>query len=390
MTDVVLYLDHCARDSGAELALCRTAGALRRYTPVVVLGEDGPLVGRLARAGVATQVLPLPSRTRNASRQRVGALTAVLPRAVDVLRYAWRLRATVLEHDACIIHTNSMKAHVYGAVAAVLARRPMVAHVRDRVSTDFMSAAGVRLIRGVLVLFPSAVVANSRATAMTVPARTLRRCPVLVLPSPVDQPTMSARQRPAAEGLVYGIVGRITPWKGQDLVLRAFAAAFPGEDSAHRLLVVGAPQFGEEDYLDELRALVGELGLGGRVEFTGHVQDVYEQMARMQVLVHGSVIPEPFGQVVVQGMAVGLAVIAAGEGGPAETITHGVDGVLYEPRSSTGLTAALRTVGADDILRKRLAAAAVVTAQQYMTEPVTSLLEDFYDRCALRWRSGPR
>jgi glycosyltransferase involved in cell wall biosynthesis len=117
---------------------------------------------------------------------------------------------------------------------------------------------------------------------------------------------------------------------------------------------------------------------------------VYEQMARMQVLVHGSVIPEPFGQVVVQGMAVGLAVIAAGEGGPDETITHGVDGVLYEPRSSTGLTAALRTVGADDTLRKRLAAAAVVTAQQYMTEPVTSLLEDFYDRCALRWRSGPR
>jgi glycosyltransferase involved in cell wall biosynthesis len=110
-------------------------------------------------------------------------------------------------------------------------------------------------------------------------------------------------------------------------------------------------------------------------------------MARMQVLVHGSVIPEPFGQVVVQGMAVGLAVVAAGEGGPAETITDGVDGVLYEPRSVTALTAALRTVGGDDTLRERLAAAAVITAQQYTTDTVTSLLEDFYDRCCAEWRS---
>jgi glycosyltransferase involved in cell wall biosynthesis len=111
---------------------------------------------------------------------------------------------------------------------------------------------------------------------------------------------------------------------------------------------------------------------------------VYEQMARMHVLVHGSVIPEPFGQVVVQGMAARLAVVASGEGGPAETITHGVDGVLYEPRSATALTAALRTVTEDDALREDLAAAAVVTAERYMTEPVTSLLEDFYDRCRVR------
>ena len=250
MADVVVYLDHCAKDSGAELALCRTVGALSRYTPVVVLGEEGPLVGRLARAGVTTRVVTLPSRTRNASRKRVGAIGALLPWVLDILRYAWQLRATLLEHDAHIIHTNSMKAHVYEAIAARLARRPMVIHVRDRVSTDFMSAAGVRLIRAVL-LISDAVVANSRATALTVPARTRSRRPTLVLPSPIDRPVVLARQRPPVEGLTFGIVGRITPWKGQDLVLRAFAIAFPEEGSAHRLVVVGAPQFGEEGYLEE-------------------------------------------------------------------------------------------------------------------------------------------
>ena len=132
---------------------------------------------------------------------------------------------------------------------------------------------------------------------------------------------------------------------------------------------------------------MADLGLTGRVAFTGHLDEVYEQMAQMQVLVHGSVIPEPFGQVVVQGMATGLAVVAAGEGGPAETITDGVDGILYEPRSVTALAAALRSVTVDDILRERLAAA-VVTAQKYMTEPVTSRLENFYDQCLARWQNG--
>ncbi|MFI7589557.1 glycosyltransferase [Spongisporangium articulatum] len=378
----VVFVDHCARDSGAELTLLALARSMHRYRPVVLLGENGPLVGRLAEAGVDTRVVPLPDRTRDASRNAVGSLALLPAQVLDVVRYAWVLRREIRWERPVLVHTHSMKSHVFGGLAAWLARRPRLLHVHDRISTVFMSAAGVQLMRLVLRVLATGVVTNSGATEATVPARVRGRRPSLVLPSPVTDPGVTAEQtRAAADGLTFVMVGRITPWKGQDLVLRGFAQAF-GAGSAgerHRLLIVGAPQFGEDDYLAELKDLVGELGLGARVDFTGHVLDVYGLLCTAQVLVHGSVIPEPFGMVVAQGLAAGLAVVASGEGGPAEMITSGADGLLFQPRNVDSLAESLQLVAADDALRRRLAARAPHTASAFLEEPVTARLEEFYD-----------
>ena len=90
------------------------------------------------------------------------------------------------------------------------------------------------------------------------------------------------------------MLGRIAPWKGQDLFLRAFAEAFPGgEESA---VLIGSPMFGEQDYERSLHELVDRRsGLGERVRFRGFQEDVWPELAQLDVLVHASTIPEPFG-----------------------------------------------------------------------------------------------
>jgi glycosyltransferase involved in cell wall biosynthesis len=94
-------------------------------------------------------------------------------------------------------------------------------------------------------------------------------------------------------------------------------------------------------------------------------QDVSDEFRRLDVLVHASTIPEPFGQVVVEGRAMGLPVVAAGAGGPAEVVNDGADGLLYPPGDVTALVQALQPLAADPMLRERMGAAAVLRAQDF-------------------------
>jgi len=114
------------------------------------------------------------------------------------------------------------------------------------------------------------------------------------------------------------------------------------------------------------------------LEFCGFVHDVPKLLMEVDVLVHASVIPEPFGQVVIEGMAAGLAVIAADAGGPAEVITNDVDGLLYPPGDASALAAHLRTLADDPTARLRLANHAVRTAEKYELANVAAQCVEIY------------
>ncbi len=193
-----------------------------------------------------------------------------------------------------------------------------------------------------------------------------------VEPSPYHRTPESLATRPPT----FGIVGRIAPWKGQGLFVRAFAAAFPS--GAERAAIVGAPMFGEEACERDLRALIARLGLTERVQLRGFREDVWSELAQIDVLVHASTIPEPFGQVVLEGMAAGLPVIAPDEGGPAEVIADGETGRLFAARSTDALAAAMRALGSDPRARERLGSAARSSIEAYHPARVGEQLEEVY------------
>ena len=155
-------------------------------------------------------------------------------------------------------------------------------------------------------------------------------------------------------------------------------------------MIVGAPLFGEEACERDLRELIARLGLAERVQLRGFREDVWSELARIDVLVHASVIPEPFGQVVLEGMAAGLPVIAPDEGGPAEVIADGETGHLFAARSVDALAAAMRALSADPQARERLGSAARHSIAAYHPARVGEQLEEMYKQVLRRPDIGRR
>jgi glycosyltransferase involved in cell wall biosynthesis len=375
----VVYLDHVARLSGGEIALLRLLPHLAQVNAHVILGEDGPFATRLQEAGISVEVLPIAAAARELRKEsvRVGGAspTALIATVAYVARLALRLRK--LEAD--LVHTNSLKSGVYGSLAARAAGTPVIWHVRDRIAADYLPRPAVGLMRRMIRHLPDGVIANSTATLDTLgPAgRSSLRCVVSDSVEISEHPRVGGSPEP-----IFGIVGRIAPWKGQDLFLRAFAAAFP--DGAARAVVVGSAMFGEEAFERELPALAAHLGLTGRVEFRGFREDVWRELASFDVLVHASVTSEPFGQVVLEGMAAGLPVIAPDEGGPATLISDGETGRLFRSRDVDSLAAAMRTLAEDPAERERLGRAARLIVADYHPDAVAAQLQLVYERVAPR------
>lgn len=372
----VAYLGHTAKLSGGELALARVLPALQAVEATVVLGEAGPLVEVLERAGISVEVLPLDPRSRDLRRHRVGS-TIPIATLWMTARYVLTLVRWLRKVRPDLVHTNSLKAALYGGVAGRLAGVPVVWHIRDRIAPDYLPASAVRLVRGMARHLPSAIIANSATTLETLRVGGIRSARV---PSPVvhDAAAGSWIDRPAQAGGAcrIGLVGRLSEWKGQDLFLAAFASAFPDGDEV--AVVVGAALFGEDEFAGRLIELASDLGIADRVEFLGFREDIAAELAELDILVHASVIPEPFGQVVVEGMAAGLPVVVPDQGGPAEVVTHGTDGVHYRMADRDALSAAMKQLAGSAAERQRLGRNAQARAASFTPERVAEQIEAVY------------
>ncbi len=358
----VLFLNHTAKLGGGELALRAMIRHLdpARVQHAALLLADGPLAVQLA-GDTTVHVLPLASTLLETRKDTLGSVGMKQLRTLGLLPgYLLRLRSLIRSLDVDLVHTNSLKADILGGLAARLAGKRVLWHVRDRIETDYLPARVVKVFRRLARLIPHAVIANSHATLETLhlpdaPAKRGARKPWLarVVHDGFDFATQP-RQAPADDGIVrVGLVGRISPWKGQDIFLQAIQqihAEFPEV----RFQIIGAPLFGEEALEAELRANSAAWGLAHCVEFCGFVSRVQEHMATLSLVVHASTLDEPFGQVVIEGMAAGVAVIATRGGGVSEIVEDGVSGVLVPKKDPTALAAAMRKLLADPERRREL------------------------------------
>lgn len=394
----VVALDHVARWSGGEIALARLLPHVPDARFHAVLFENGPLEGALAAAGVTSEVRALDERARDLRRSRTSRLGALIGPTLSSTRFtaalAWRLRQ--LRPD--LVHANSLKAAVIGGFAARLTGTPLVWHLRDRITTDELPRPTVRAVHFALRHLATGVVANSATTLASVASALPDTMPRLVLPDPYSPPPLNGAR--AGAGAAGGssvptpsghtavrvvLLGRLAPWKGQDVFLRALAATRTAGAEADATCpplhgaLAGAALFGEDAWVDEIHHLAADLGLDEpALRWLGHVDDVPALLAATDIVVHASTTPEPFGQVVVEAMAAGVAVVATATGGPAELITDGVDGVLVAPGDHEALAAALLSLAADPERRRRLGEAGRTTAERYLPDRVAPALAAFY------------
>ena len=125
----------------------------------------------------------------------------------------------------------------------------------------------------------------------------------------------------------------------------------------HRFYVVGGPIYGRgssELSRAELERQVQELGLEGSVGLVPFQSDAARVYRGLDVVVHASDRPEPFGRTIVEGMASGRPVVVARAGGAAELFTEGRSGLGHEPGNAEDLARAILTLARDPALRARL------------------------------------
>jgi glycosyltransferase involved in cell wall biosynthesis len=167
---------------------------------------------------------------------------------------------------------------------------------------------------------------------------------------------------------VFCLAGRVVAWKGQDYFIRALAEACKADKRIRGLIVGDGDKSKSNDaYIAGLRSLVTESGLNDIVRFTGNRNDVPDIMKSSDVVVCASSSPEPFGRVIIEGMASGAVVIATDAGGAPDIIENDVNGLLVPIKNSHAMAQAMLRLCTDADLTKRLKVAAMTSVHDLYT-----------------------
>lgn len=305
-----------------------------RHELELVFFEPGSWPDELIDAGFRVEVIPA-GRLRHAHRW-----VATVARLARILR---RRRPDLILNWVA-------KAQLYGAPAAILAgmadrvvwwQHSIPEHTwLDRCATRLPTAAIGCYTRGA-----------ARAQATLRPLR-----PTFVVAAGAPLPRADAERAPLdlpRDVPVVGLVGRLQPWKGQDRLLQAQVLLRERGHDVH-LIIVGGDSYGlSPEYAASLPPLVERLGLTDAVTMTGEVPDAGPYIERMDILVNAS-DPEPFGIVLLEGMARGVPVVAVNAGGPAEFIEDRRTGLLARSGEPDALADALEVLLRSPELRRTI------------------------------------
>jgi glycosyltransferase involved in cell wall biosynthesis len=369
----IVFLSPAAQGGGAEEVLFDLVSGLSVAQPAwslrVICGESGPLVGRLKDVKVEVEIVPFPpafltygeQASAGGKENRSFRAWKSMVAGVRFLGYCRKLKRHLQEWEPDVIHSNGNKMHLVSAVARTRGAA-VVWHLHDypgarRLTSRLLPRLASRVRLGL---------ANSRSVAddarLVLPGTRIE-----ILQNSVDLD----RFRPEGERLdldrlsgwgaaapgtlKVGLIATFARWKGQDLFLRAIALL--PKEIAVRFYLIGGPVYatpGSQWTREEL--IEAAAPLADRVGFTGWVDDAAAAIRALDIVVHASIQPEPFGLVIIQAMACGKGVVVSGEGGAAEVAEGEPSAVTFTPRDPQSLAEAMLLLIADG---KRRAAAAV-------------------------------
>ena len=375
----IVYLNPCGKMGGAETSLREVLAGVRAAEPqwelCLVLGEDGPMAEVARALNVEVFTAPFPAalaRIGDAESSRLKAIGSLVPATGATAIYYGKLAKLLRQLQPDLIHTNGFKMHLLGAWTRP-PKTPVIWHIHDYISTRPLMH---RLLRRYKKDCAAAIV-NSRSVAGDVRSvlPDLKITPIynavdLDVYGPggrrADLEALSGLPPAAPDTVRVGLVATFARWKGHKTFLQALAL-LPREAKV-RGYIIGGPIYqtnGSQWSMAELEREAAELGLGNRVGFTKFQPDTAPLMRSLDIVVHASTKPEPFGMVIIEGMACGKAVIASQAGGASEIIVDGENALAHEPGDAPGLMRQILRLAGDSALRKRLGQAGRKAAESH-------------------------
>ena len=314
-----------------------------RFDPLVVFARENTLIPRFHERNVRTMVRP-PAR----AVRWPGPVGRLCGKAINFARLTvWqpvRLALLLRREQVGLVHlNNTVRRNHPWMIAAWLARVPCITHERG-INEEFS--------RRDQVLAPrlGAVICISKAVEDNFVARGLGDLNLLTIHNGLDpaemRVTRDANQLRAELGVppaarLIGLVGNLKPWKGQELVINAMDQ-LRDEFPDVVCLLIGATSDDATDYRRDIEQLIDRRGLNNRVLMTGFRSDVANYVNLLDIQVHASVAPEPFGRVLLEAMALCKPLVASNAGGVPEIVIDGTTGLLFEPKNVDALADCLK------------------------------------------------
>lgn len=362
MSRPLLFVDHAAGVGGAENSLLLLMRHLprERWQPVLACSH-GPVADAARANGIETRPLSFPRLRRS-------------PRFVlDWFSTARQLAALSRSLDVAALYANTTRAAFYTALAARLARRPFIWHMRDFWLSESKPAfaAPDHFLKWLLLKAATVTIANSQAVQRQLPASNKVTVVHNGLEIEAFDPSLDGGLFRAAFGIpsaapVLGMVGRLRPWKRQERFLRVAQRVVEQIPHARFLIAGGSPLGGDGSFQCHLEQMVVELKLEQAVVFSGHLDDVRPALAAMDLFVHPG-DPEPFGLVNIEAMAMEKAVVAFAHGALPEIVEHKVTGLLVEPENEDALAKAIVSLLEDEPRRIKMGRAGRRRVQEQFT-----------------------
>jgi glycosyltransferase involved in cell wall biosynthesis len=377
----ILFYNHTGKIGGAERVLLTIVRNLDRirFEPIVIC-PDGALREQMEASSVPTEAAEvLNARFTLRPDHFIRYLKSFL--SVILL-----LRRRVVRLDPDLIHANSVRAGLVMTVATIGLRQPVLWHVHDLLPPSHPFNPFIRMVA--FASRPTRIIAVAQASAdrflhsfLSLENR------VTVIRNGIDVEKFrpcATRRRAVRNQLnvrkrkVIGVIGRLTPGKGQLELIHAFAEVLRTFPNA-LLVIVGAPAFNQEqEYADLLERTTRDLGMDDRVRFLGEREDVASLMQAFDLFVLNSE-SEACSLVLLEAMAAGLPVLATSVGGTPEIITHAHNGWLVPRGNNESLVRALTTLLNIDQRRAQLGRNARETAvARFSTARFLREIDSFY------------
>lgn len=391
----IVFLNPIGRIGGAERVLIDVVSALTRspdgHCVTVILLTDGPLVDVLNRLGANAVVLPLPEAISGlGDSQLIGGNrllmslklgSRLLAESAGLAAFTVRLRGAIKRCDPDVLYSNGLKTHLLSALVKPV-RVKLVWHLHDFYGARPAVAKAISLaakranhavaisraieadMHGLIPRLPITVIYNAVDNVKFAPPVTQVDGKELDRLAGLDAPTNSV--------LRYGMIATYANWKGHLTFLDAFARARDRVHSPVRGYLIGGPIYatsGSQVTEIELRERIADLGLDkqiGLIPFQVDTPSIYQML---DVVVHASTRPEPFGLTIVEAMSCERAVIVSAAGGAKELFEEGVDGLGHSPGNARQLADAMVRLGNDEGLRQRLAKRARQTSGERFSQP---------------------
>jgi len=364
----ILYVDQAVSFGGSIVVLGSLVGAIdkQKFRPVVVGEMSKSILSHHIQDNAKIYVIPRifnyvswSKAIKVISHIRFLFLRKLIIYALSGVRsavntiYIVRLAKVILKEKVDLVHVNNGMSNLEPIIAAILLGRKFIVHFHGLEKPGY--------VQGKLLFKVPKYIVISQYQLKALGENGFPIDRMTVIPNPVQEPhalsiECSAIRRQyglVSEGKVFGIVGRIVRMKGHiEFLKSAFIVLDLVPDS--KALIVGDFSDGDVNYQDQIKAMVEESGFEDRIVMTGYVDKIEGIYSILDVCVHASIEPEPFGLVITEAMANGVAVVATDLGASKEIITDGVNGYLVNPNSTGKLTETIVKLLTDNELRNKI------------------------------------